>query len=113
MSILYLGGISVGNTMSFRRQRMSSTYSRIGQTDTGHNCGTDTKRLDDGWEDQGLILWFTRLPEGRQSPPLRDGVFLRSLTCAVRRALGYGFSLAVNKYLARTLRQSSALSTET
>ena len=31
----------------------------------------------------------------------------------VRRALGYGFSLAVNKYLARTLRQSSALSTET
>ena len=43
MSILYLGGISVGNTMSFRRQRMSSTYSRIGQTDIGHNCGTDTE----------------------------------------------------------------------
>src|SRR5690349_16352638 len=82
MSILYLGGISVGNTMRFRRQQISSTYSRIGQTDTGHNCGTDTK--------QGLILWFTRLLVGRQSPPVRDGVLLRSLTCAVRRALGYG-----------------------
>lgn len=60
MSILYLGGISVGNTMSFRRQRMSSTYSRIGQTDTGHNCGTDTKRLDDGWEDcqKGTWVWL-------------------------------------------------------
>jgi len=32
MSILYLGGISVGNTMRFRRRRISSTYSRIGQT---------------------------------------------------------------------------------
>jgi len=86
MSILYLGGIPVGNTMSFRRQNVLDVFNN--RTDRYRSQlwgGHEEARLSVGRP--GTDFMFTRPPVGRQSPPVPTACFYDQLTCAVR-ALG-------------------------